>query len=186
MTSEYSDITAPGDTVFVFDYQNGKYGYNLSPTRGADTFVPFSGEEAFRLALYNAIKPSGIATANMTHAQMCAALAKIYGVPPLIIRVQITNTNSYDSVNTTTVTVYVNGTASYSRNYLANQMLNGKYVDIEGLIRLTAVTGYHNITALKNIKRSGSMNFSSSVTMASGSYFQTTYYDTTAWYFCAA
>ena len=27
---------------FYFDYQNGKYGYNTSPTRGADTFNPFN------------------------------------------------------------------------------------------------------------------------------------------------
>lgn len=27
---------------FYFDYKNGKYGYNTSPSRGADTFVPFS------------------------------------------------------------------------------------------------------------------------------------------------
>lgn len=27
---------------FYFDYKNGKYGYNTSPSRGADTFFPFS------------------------------------------------------------------------------------------------------------------------------------------------
>lgn len=27
---------------FYFDYKNGKYGYNTSPNRGADTFVPFN------------------------------------------------------------------------------------------------------------------------------------------------
>lgn len=26
---------------FYFDYKNGKYGYNTSPNRGADTFFPF-------------------------------------------------------------------------------------------------------------------------------------------------
>lgn len=30
------------DTKFYFDYQNGKYGFNTDPNRGADTFVPFS------------------------------------------------------------------------------------------------------------------------------------------------
>lgn len=185
ITQLYSDITAPGDTVFVFDYQNGKYGYNLSPTRGADTFVPFSDEEAFRLALYNAIKPSGFVTANMTHAQMCAALAKIYGVPPLIIKVQITNTSGSNSVNTTTVTVYVNGTVSYSRSYIASQLINGKYVDIEGLIRLSAP---HNntITALRDIKRSSNMNFSSFVKMNTGTSFEWPYNSSEIWYYCAA
>ena len=28
--------------VFVYDFQDGKYGYNTDPARGADTFVPFS------------------------------------------------------------------------------------------------------------------------------------------------
>lgn len=185
ITQLYSDITAPGDTLFVFDYQNGKYGYNLSPTRGADTFVPFSGEEAFRLALYNAIKPSGIATANMTHAQMCAALAKIYGVPPLIIKAQITNTNGYDTQNTITITVYVNGTASYSRSYTAAQILQSSYIDIEGLIRITVIYGYRVFTALKNIKRSNNINFSTSITMAANAQFQVPYSDGTAWYYCA-
>ena len=30
---------------FYFDYNNGKYGYNTNPNRGADTFVPFSSLE---------------------------------------------------------------------------------------------------------------------------------------------
>lgn len=34
-------MTANG-TNFIFDYQNGKYGYNTNPNRGADTFYPFS------------------------------------------------------------------------------------------------------------------------------------------------
>lgn len=29
---------------FYFDYQNGKYGYNTNPNRGADTFFPFSSD----------------------------------------------------------------------------------------------------------------------------------------------
>lgn len=29
---------------FYFDYQNGKYGYNTDPSRGAGTFSPFRGE----------------------------------------------------------------------------------------------------------------------------------------------
>lgn len=33
------------DTPLIFDYQNGKYGYNTNPNRGADTFHPFSANE---------------------------------------------------------------------------------------------------------------------------------------------
>ena len=36
-----SSLTA-NDNQFYFDYQDGKYGYNTDPNRGADTFSPFS------------------------------------------------------------------------------------------------------------------------------------------------
>lgn len=40
--SELKDeLTANGNRIYM-DYQNGKYGYNTSPTRGADTFSPFN------------------------------------------------------------------------------------------------------------------------------------------------
>lgn len=35
-----SQLTANG-TQFYFDYQNGQYGFNTDPNRGASTFVPF-------------------------------------------------------------------------------------------------------------------------------------------------
>lgn len=34
-------LTANGQRIYM-DYQDGKYGYNTSATRGADTFSPFS------------------------------------------------------------------------------------------------------------------------------------------------
>jgi SOS-response transcriptional repressor LexA len=36
-----NSLTA-NNTRFVFDYQDGKYGFNTDPNRGADTFFPFS------------------------------------------------------------------------------------------------------------------------------------------------
>lgn len=39
-----SELSANGNK-FYFDYQNGKYGYNTDPERGADTFRPFSGSD---------------------------------------------------------------------------------------------------------------------------------------------
>ena len=36
-----NELTANGTRIYM-DYQNGKYGYNTSPLRGADTFSPFS------------------------------------------------------------------------------------------------------------------------------------------------
>lgn len=79
LTQPYSDITAPDETVFLFDYQNGKYGYNLSPERGADTFFPFSGDSSkYAGELYNAMINSGILSRNMTWDQMLDALYKKY------------------------------------------------------------------------------------------------------------
>ena len=38
---------------FYFDYQNGKYGYNTDPSRGAGTFSPFnSGDFKLSFILY--------------------------------------------------------------------------------------------------------------------------------------
>ena len=30
--------------MFIYDYKNGKHGYNTSPERGADTFHPFNSK----------------------------------------------------------------------------------------------------------------------------------------------
>lgn len=41
LTALNTSLTAPTVGQFIYDYQNGKPGVNTSPTRGADTFVPF-------------------------------------------------------------------------------------------------------------------------------------------------
>ncbi len=41
ITQLNADLTA-NSNHFYFDYQNGKYGYNTDPSRGAGTFSPFS------------------------------------------------------------------------------------------------------------------------------------------------
>lgn len=43
-TEFVGELTANGNRIYM-DYQNGKYGVNTSPTRGADTFHPFSNLE---------------------------------------------------------------------------------------------------------------------------------------------
>lgn len=45
------ELTANGNRLYM-DYKNGKYGYNTSPTRGADTFFPFNRADHIRLNLY--------------------------------------------------------------------------------------------------------------------------------------
>lgn len=44
-----NSLTANGNRLYA-DYQNGKYGFNTDPDRGADTFVPFnSGASVFEV-----------------------------------------------------------------------------------------------------------------------------------------
>lgn len=46
-----SSLTA-NSKHFYFDYKNGKYGFNTSSSRGADTFVPFKGEQVLTFTGY--------------------------------------------------------------------------------------------------------------------------------------
>lgn len=41
ITDVFKQSLMANNNQFYFDYQNGEYGYNTSPTRGADTFHPF-------------------------------------------------------------------------------------------------------------------------------------------------
>ena len=41
-----SSLTA-NSNQFYFDYQDGKYGFNTDPNRGADTFSPFSSDKTY-------------------------------------------------------------------------------------------------------------------------------------------
>ena len=50
-------MTANGSRIYM-DYQNGKYGYNTSPNRGADTFHPFSSSVTMLVTL-NASNSAG-------------------------------------------------------------------------------------------------------------------------------
>ena len=40
--SNLNNSLTANNTQFIFDYQDGKYGFNTDPNRGADTFFPFS------------------------------------------------------------------------------------------------------------------------------------------------
>ena len=46
-----NDLAFPDGTRFYPDKQNGKYGFNTSPTRGADTFYPFFKIRNFSLTI---------------------------------------------------------------------------------------------------------------------------------------
>jgi hypothetical protein len=42
LDSKLNNQLSANNNEFYFDYQNGKYGYNTDPNRGADSFRPFS------------------------------------------------------------------------------------------------------------------------------------------------
>ena len=46
-----NDLAFPDGTRFYPDKQHGKYGFNTSPTRGADTFYPFFKIRNFSLTI---------------------------------------------------------------------------------------------------------------------------------------
>lgn len=71
--SELKDeLTANGNRIYM-DYQNGKYGYNTSPNRGADTFRPFSDMQP----IYDAIVAAGVTPASDSVEDIVAAIALI-------------------------------------------------------------------------------------------------------------
>lgn len=45
-------LTVPDGTKYYADKQNGKYGVNTDPNRGADTFIPFKGEQVLTFTGY--------------------------------------------------------------------------------------------------------------------------------------
>lgn len=81
VTQLYSEITTPEGYIFVYDYQDGKFGYNTSTTRGADTFHPFRNggdEEVARSKLYAAMQYSGKVNSSMTFDYMCQILSEMF------------------------------------------------------------------------------------------------------------
>lgn len=61
------------NTRIYMDYQNGKYGYNTSPIRGADTFHPFSD----MTEIYNAVVSKGVTPASDSPEDIAAAIRSI-------------------------------------------------------------------------------------------------------------
>lgn len=59
--------SAGSGTTFYFDYKNSKYGYNTSPSRGADTFVPFKTTPVYEEKTYTKTQSLGpLAQASMS------------------------------------------------------------------------------------------------------------------------
>lgn len=72
LTELKDELTANGNRIYM-DYQNGKYGYNTSPNRGADTFRPFSDTQP----IYDAIVAAGVTPASDSVEDIVAAIPLI-------------------------------------------------------------------------------------------------------------
>ena len=106
------------EVKFHFDYKDGKYGFNIDPKRGADTFIPFkrtetdSGSVSFNIG------------SNGASATQHVNFNKTFSKTPTV---GITNPWTYFSVNTiknvsTTgfdIEGKNNGSATYTFNWIA-------------------------------------------------------------------
>lgn len=108
------------ETTFYFDYKDGKYGFNTSPNRGADTFNPFS-EELVEQTVTQSVTYNNTNEIKVTftfnnlkevigvNAFSCNKSGTYFYIVPASTRPFVISGN--------TVTVYVvlyNGSASYS------------------------------------------------------------------------
>ena len=70
-------LTASDSTPFRFGVTaDGKYGYIVTDSEGADTVIPFS--EGSADSLYEALQYSGLVTEDMTYEEMLEALSAKY------------------------------------------------------------------------------------------------------------
>ena len=61
--------------IFYFDYHDGKYGFNTSPNRGADTFIPFKGATPIYL--------DGVEQDNVERVDITSLETNIYANVPM-------------------------------------------------------------------------------------------------------
>ena len=87
---------------FYFDYKNGKYGYNTSPNRGADTFFPFSVLGTAKTLYIKSEASTSVRTYTTTkkYPLMLFAIFGSYGNnPPTISGITTQKIFSYNSRN---------------------------------------------------------------------------------------
>lgn len=73
-----NDLTA-NSNHFYFDYHDGKYGYNTSAERGADTFTPFKKGGAKLIGTYYSSSSINISSYDDTNISHYLAVASGYG-----------------------------------------------------------------------------------------------------------
>lgn len=96
-TTQIKDgLTVRDGISFHFDYQDGKYGFNTDPNRGADTFVPFSSGEIDKAQLLEALAYSGLGlTEESTAEEIYEALANRFPAYFDMLSLPFTTTGSF-------------------------------------------------------------------------------------------
>ena len=118
---------------FYFDYKNGKYGYNTSPNRGADTFVPFKSGVNFGLI------SKQYKTGLSTHTIDVTGISKLYYSSGI-------GANSYIKLNVNGNTINLSSDNQYVfTSAFAKEIVNGitlkHYIDVSAVDSIT-VTAY--------------------------------------------
>ena len=68
------EMLTANDKEFYFDYQNGEYGFNTDPDRGAATFIPFKSGGAVLIGTYSANTTIDVSAYGATSADQFLAV----------------------------------------------------------------------------------------------------------------
>ena len=137
LVGEVKSALTANSNMFYFDYQNGKYGYNTDPSRGAGTFSPFSGGGAKLIGTYTSTTNIDVSAYGATSASQFLAVAQ--------------------SVSTSTASQYIEGVSSYGYKS-ASCSFSAPSLSLSGTtLRLTigSVSGSGSVT---NVTASASTN----------------------------
>lgn len=118
-----NDLAFPDGTKFYPDKQNGKYGFNTSPNRGADTFTPFKGTILYLGDVVWTHYAGKTNTYNFTQAIIDAGLnPSDYTADNIFFRPKSTNYKSYTSSNNTLnrTYTYTNGVITTTSGYVGD------------------------------------------------------------------
>ena len=118
-----NDLMFPDGTRFYPDKQNGKYGFNTSPTRGADTFSPFKGTVLYLGTVDWTHYLSKTNTYNFSQVIRDAGLdPNDYTADDIFFRPKSTSYKSYTNSNATLTREYTysNGVITTTAGYVGD------------------------------------------------------------------
>lgn len=159
-----SNLTS--DIPFKFGKnEDGKYGYIITDEDGADTVIPFSDSDQFRLPIITALPPSFGLTEASTWADIIQAINKVYP-DKYDILANFTKSN-WKLSKTNNGTVH---SGSITFNYRQGSGLSlGSSINVSGDYYATLTSKTFDITGYKYIHASYT---SSDVSSSKGNYFR--------------